>query len=91
MSHFSVKGSLRMTSGAIHSGVPPDDESLMGASVETLESPKSQILTVQCLLTRQLALLRSWWIIFIRWMHISPLVDKAGENLLQKVSRKPEL
>lgn len=81
MSHFSVKGSLRMTSGAIHSGVPPDDD-LMGSSVVILERPKSQILTVQCLLTRQLALLRSWWIIFIRCMHISPLFAKAGETLI---------
>lgn len=80
MSHFSVKGSLRITSGAIHSGVPAAEESVMGESVMNLERPKSQILTVQCLLTRQLALFRSRWIIFIRCMYISPLVAKVGEN-----------
>lgn len=74
MSHFSVKGSLRISSGAIHSGVPADEASLKFASVIILESPKSQILTVQCLFTRQLALLISRWTIFILCMHISPLI-----------------
>lgn len=30
MSHFSVKGSFRISSGAIHSGVPADEVSVMG-------------------------------------------------------------
>lgn len=73
MSHFSEKGSLRISSGAIHSGVPADEESLIVGSVIILDSPKSQILTVQCLFTRQFALFMSRCTIFIRCMHISPL------------------
>ena len=82
ISHFSVKGSLRISSGAIHSGVPADEESLIGVSVITLESPKSQILTVICLFTRQFALLRSRWTIFIRCMHINPLNDEQKNKIL---------
>lgn len=73
ISHFSEKGSFRMSSGAIHSGVPADEESFMLESVIILESPKSQIFTVQCLFTRQFALFTSRWTIFMRCMHINPL------------------
>lgn len=73
MSHFSLNGSFRMSSGAIHSGVPADEESLIGDSIIILESPKSQIFTVQCLFTRQFALFKSRCTIFIRCMHIKPL------------------
>lgn len=59
ISHFSSNGSFRMSSGAIHSGVPADEESLIGGSNIILESPKSQIFTVQCLFTRQFALFKS--------------------------------
>lgn len=59
ISHFSVKGSLRMSSGAIHSGVPAEEESLIGLVVSLRESPKSHIFTTQCLFTRQFALFRS--------------------------------
>lgn len=37
------------------------------------DNPKSHILTAQCLSTRQLALFRSKWTIFIRCTHIIPL------------------
>lgn len=80
MSHFSVNGSFRISSGAIHSGVPADEESFTGTSMKILDSPKSQILTVQFLFTRQFALLRSRWIIFMRCMHISPLYCQQREN-----------
>lgn len=73
ISHFSVKGSFRMSSGAIHSGVPAEEESLMGPLVSTRESPKSQILTVKCLFTKQFALFKSRCAIFIRCIHIRPL------------------
>lgn len=87
MSHFSVNGSFRMSSGAIHSGVPADEESLIGDSIIILESPKSQILTVQCLFTRQFALFRSRWTIFIRCMHIRPLhTTKVFISMLYAVS-----
>lgn len=81
MSHFSEKGSLRMSSGAIHSGVPAEAPSLMGEEpVIARESPKSQIFTVQCLPTRQLALFRSRCTILMRWMHISPLQSPQTKN-----------
>lgn len=73
MSHFSVKGSLRMSSGAIHSGVPAELSSFIGLVISFRESPKSHILMVQCLFTRQFALFRSRCTMFIRWMLISPL------------------
>lgn len=73
MSHFSVKGSLRISSGAIHSGVPAEEGSCTGVGVNALDSPKSQILTLKCLFTRQFPLFRSRCTIFILCMHISPL------------------
>lgn len=88
ISHFSVKGSLRISSGAIHSGVPADEESLMGESVIILDSPKSHILTVQCLFTRQFALFKSRWTIFIRCTHIKPLISRQQKipvNIQQKI------
>lgn len=85
MSHFSVKGSLRMSSGAIHSGVPAAEESLMGVAVSSLERPKSQILTFQCLFTRQFALFRSRWAIFIRCMHIKPLAYQKENTLSRRI------
>jgi len=90
ISHFSVTGSLRISSGAIHSGVPADEESLIGMSVITLESPKSQILIVLWLFTRQFALLRSRWTIFIRCMHINPLGDKQKNKRLRSDQSRAE-
>lgn len=86
ISHFSVKGLLRMSSGAIHSGVPADEVSFMFSSVIILESPKSQILTVQCLSTRQLALFRSRWTTFIRCMHIKPLKHPIRNTKQHEIS-----
>lgn len=88
MSHFSEKGSFRISSGAIHSGVPADEESLTGTSRKILESPKSQILTVQCLFTRQFALLISRWIIFMRCKHINPLDSQTTGEKVNNYGKK---
>lgn len=82
ISHFSVNGSFRMSSGAIHSGVPADEEALIGVMLSTRESPKSQILTVQYLLTKQFALFKSRWATFIRCMHIRPLTHQKKNALI---------
>ena len=79
ISHFSVNGSLRISSGAIHSGVPADELSLIAEFNITRESPKSHNLTVQCLLTRQFALFRSRWTIFKRCIHIRPLAQTNNQ------------
>ena len=81
ISHFFVNGSLRMSSGAIHSGVPAGELSFIAESDIIWESPKSHILTVQYLLTRQFALLRSRWTIFSRCMHMRPLVQHDNKNI----------
>lgn len=87
ISHFSVKGSFLISSGAIHSGVPAEELSVIGLSVITRERPKSHILTVQCLFTRQFALFRSLWTIFMRCMHIKPLqISRTIFNLLRQLS-----
>lgn len=89
ISHFSVKGSFRISSGAIHSGVPAEEESLIGPVVSFRESPKSHILITQCLFTRQFALFRSRWTMFIRWMLINPLFTPGtNEPKLARNTRK---
>jgi len=64
---------LRISSGAIHSGVPAETVSLIVVPVIILDSPKSQILTVHLLLKRQFALFISRCTIPIRCIHINPL------------------
>ena len=61
MSLFSSEGSLRSTSGAIHSGVPALDLDDKKVWFFILERPKSHTFTTQCLSTRRLGDLRSRW------------------------------
>lgn len=88
ISHFSEKGSLRISSGAIHSGVPAETASLIVVPVIILDSPKSHIFTVHLLLNRQFALFISRCTIPIRCMHINPLCNISKTFLLLQMNMK---